>query len=144
MIAAMANLLNYDVYDLELTAISSDADLKRLLNRTPGNSIVVIEDVDCSSKITVQREIEKLKGDEKEKIIERVTLSGLLNCLDGLSSANEGGRLMVSTTNHGENLDCALFRQGRMDKHMDLSFYSQDRLKGWWGPRRQSDSRRCC
>ncbi|XP_052196021.1 AAA-ATPase At3g28510-like isoform X2 [Diospyros lotus] len=129
MIAAMANLLKYDVYDLELTAVSSNADLKRLLNRTPGDSILVIEDVDCSSKITVQREIKKQNGDEKEKVIERVTLSGLLNCLDGLFSANEGGRLMVFTTNHIENLDSALIRRGRMDRHIEMSFCSFEAFK---------------
>ncbi|KAG5527394.1 hypothetical protein RHGRI_028319 [Rhododendron griersonianum] len=122
MIAAMANLLSYDVYDLELTAVLSNATLKRLLNRIPCNSILVIEDIDCSSEITNQRE-KNGEGDEKmEKIFERVTLSGLLNCIDGLFSANDGGRLMVFTTNHVEAIDSALLRRGRMDKHVEMPF----------------------
>ncbi|KAG5527389.1 hypothetical protein RHGRI_028314 [Rhododendron griersonianum] len=122
MIAAMANLLSYDVYDLELTAVLSNATLKRLLNRIPCNSILVIEDIDCSSEITNQRE-KNSQGDEKtEKIFERVTLSGLLNCIDGLFSANDGGRLMVFTTNHVEAIDSALLRRGRMDKHVEMPF----------------------
>ncbi|KAI8533823.1 hypothetical protein RHMOL_Rhmol10G0039700 [Rhododendron molle] len=122
MIAAMANLLSYDVYDLELTAVLNNASLKRLLNRIPCNSILVIEDIDCSSEITNKRE-KNSQGDEKtEKIFERVTLSGLLNCIDGLFSANDGGRLMVFTTNHVEAIDSALLRTGRMDKHVEMPF----------------------
>ncbi|KAI8533830.1 hypothetical protein RHMOL_Rhmol10G0040300 [Rhododendron molle] len=123
MIAAMANLLSYDVYDLELTAVRSNAALKRLLNRTPCNSMLVIEDVDCSSKITNQREKnDKDDGKTVKNILEKVTLSGLLNCVDGLFSANEGGRLMVFTTNHKEALDSALLRRGRMDKHVEMTY----------------------
>ncbi|CAL5325158.1 unnamed protein product [Camellia sinensis] len=126
MIAAMANELNYDVYDLELTAVSSNANLKRLLNRTPCNSILVIEDIDCSSDITGQRE--KKQSDDMAKF-EKVTLSGLLNCVDGLFSAYDGGRVMVFTTNHVENLDSALIRRGRMDKHIAMSFCGFEAFK---------------
>ncbi|KAF7136055.1 hypothetical protein RHSIM_Rhsim08G0162400 [Rhododendron simsii] len=48
MIAAMANLLNYDVYDLELTAVKDNTELKKLLIEITGKSIIVIEDIDCS------------------------------------------------------------------------------------------------
>lgn len=122
MIAAMANLLSYDVYDLELTAVLSNAALKRLLNRIPCNSILVIEDIDCSSKITNQREMNNQDEEKTVKILEKVTLSGLLNCIDGLFSANDGGRLMVFTTNNVEALDSALVRRGRMDKHIQMTY----------------------
>ncbi|KAG5527403.1 hypothetical protein RHGRI_028328 [Rhododendron griersonianum] len=122
MIAAMANLLSYDVYDLELTAVLSNAALKRLLNRIPCNSILVIEDIDCSSKITNQREMNNQDEEKTVKILEKVTLSGLLNCIDGLFSANDGGRLMVFTTNNVEALDSALVRRGRMDRHIQMTY----------------------
>ncbi|MCO5603860.1 hypothetical protein L7F22_058014 [Adiantum nelumboides] len=48
LIAAMANLLRYDVYDLELTQVRSNAELRKLLLRTTSKSIIVIEDIDCS------------------------------------------------------------------------------------------------
>ncbi|CAH2049022.1 unnamed protein product [Thlaspi arvense] len=100
MIAVMANFLSYDIYDLELTAVLSNAALKRLLNRTPCNSILVIEDIDCSSNVT-----------------------------DGLFSASEGGRLIVFTTNRVENLDPALIRKGRMDKHIEMLYCSFEAFK---------------
>lgn len=48
LIAAMANYLNFDIYDLELTDIRRNSDLRRLLVSTANRSILVIEDIDCS------------------------------------------------------------------------------------------------
>lgn len=48
LIAAMANYLKFDVYDLELTSIYSNSDLRRILLSTTNRSILVIEDIDCS------------------------------------------------------------------------------------------------
>ncbi|KAL0307364.1 UNVERIFIED_CONTAM: AAA-ATPase ASD, mitochondrial [Sesamum angustifolium] len=111
MIAAMANLLKYDVYDLELTAVKDNTELRKLLIDTGSKSIIVIEDIDCSLDLTGQREkkkADKKKGNEngkkkdaekdevKEKLkkleeemnkTSQVTLSGLLNFIDGLWSA---------------------------------------------------------
>ncbi|KAI8029260.1 AAA-ATPase [Camellia lanceoleosa] len=98
MIAAMANELNYDVYDLEFTVVTSNANLKKLLNRTPCNSILVIEDIDCLSDISSLREKKQSDDKDKENVkFEKVTLSALLNCIDGLFLANEGGRVMEHT-----------------------------------------------
>ncbi|CAN6209117.1 unnamed protein product [Urochloa humidicola] len=47
MIAAMANYLNYDIYDIELTSVSSNHDLRYLLMKMKSKSIIVIEDIDC-------------------------------------------------------------------------------------------------
>lgn len=142
MIAAMANLLNYDVYDLELTAVKDNTELRRLLIETTSKSIIVIEDIDCSLDLTGQRKMkyEKSKEEnekpnkEKKHVQEegnnsKVTLSGLLNFIDGLWSASGGERIIVFTTNFVEKLDPALIRRGRMDKHIELSYCSFDAFK---------------
>ncbi|KAL5582419.1 hypothetical protein UlMin_014861 [Ulmus minor] len=145
MIAAMANLLNYDIYDLELTSVKDNTELRRLLIETSSKSIIVIEDIDCSLDLTGQRRKEKKKeeeGKEKEKDPKKkpakeerdnrssqVTLSGLLNFIDGLWSACGGERLIVFTTNYVEKLDPALIRKGRMDKHIELSFCGFEAFK---------------
>jgi len=66
----------------------------------------------------------KQKPEKEEKATEasQVTLSGLLNFIDGLWSACGGERLIVFTTNYVEKLDPALIRSGRMDKHIELSY----------------------
>ncbi|WCJ20848.1 P-loop containing nucleoside triphosphate hydrolases superfamily protein [Euphorbia peplus] len=134
MIAAMANFLNYDVYDLELTAVKDNSELRKLLIETSGKSIIVIEDIDCSLDLTGQRQakkeedsvddpIAKIKKEKEEaEKGSKVTLSGLLNFIDGIWSASGGERLIVFTTNHVEKLDPALIRRGRMDKHIHLSY----------------------
>lgn len=144
MIAAMANLLNYDVYDLELTAVKDNTELRKLLIETSSKSIIVIEDIDCSLELTGQRnkkeekspdedkeKSEKEAGKEhhKEETSSKVTLSGLLNFIDGLWSASGGERLIVFTTNYVEKLDPALIRRGRMDKHIELSYCSFEAFK---------------
>ncbi|KAG4911590.1 hypothetical protein AAZX31_19G017300 [Glycine max] len=141
MIAAMANFLGYDLYDLELTAVKDNTELRKLLIETSSKSIIVIEDIDCSLDLTGQRRKKKEEVEEKDQrqkqqgMQERevkssqVTLSGLLNFIDGLWSACGGERLIVFTTNYVEKLDPALVRKGRMDKHIELSYCGYEAFK---------------
>ena len=66
---------------------------------------------------------------EREVKSSQVTLSGLLNFIDGLWSACGGERLIVFTTNYVEKLDPALVRKGRMDKHIELSYCGYEAFK---------------
>jgi chaperone BCS1 len=67
MIAAMANLLGYDLYDLELTAVKDNTELRKLLIETSSKSIIVIEDIDCSLDLTGQRRKKNVKKEEEEE-----------------------------------------------------------------------------
>ncbi|KAE9612673.1 putative ATPase, AAA-type, core, AAA-type ATPase domain-containing protein [Lupinus albus] len=145
MIAAMANLLGYDLYDLELTNVKDNTELRKLLIETSSKSIIVIEDIDCSLDLTGQRRKKRGKREEEEEEKDprqkqqgmeesdgknsKVTLSGLLNFIDGLWSACGGERLIVFTTNYVEKLDPALVRKGRMDKHIELSYCGFEAFK---------------
>lgn len=51
-----------------------------------------------------------------------MTLSGLLNFIDGLWSSCGDERIIVFTTNHKDRLDPALLRPGRMDMHINMSY----------------------
>jgi chaperone BCS1 len=57
----------------------------------------------------------------------RITLSGLLNALDGVSA--QEGRLLFATTNRYHSLDPALIRPGRMDVHIEFRLASQYQAK---------------
>ena len=61
LIAAMANYLNFDIYDLDLSEVRSNTDLRLLLLGMPSRSILVIEDIDCSIKLE-NREVENDQG----------------------------------------------------------------------------------
>ncbi|AES74676.1 P-loop nucleoside triphosphate hydrolase superfamily protein [Medicago truncatula] len=149
MISAIANFMNYDVYDLELTTVKDNNELKTLLIETSSKSVIVIEDIDCSLELTGQRKKKKEKDrndknenkektdkkseeededdddddeEEEEKRKSNVTLSGLLNSIDGIWSSCGGERIIIFTTNFVDKLDPALIRRGRMDKHIEMSY----------------------
>uniref|UniRef100_A0A7N0UFC0 AAA+ ATPase domain-containing protein n=1 Tax=Kalanchoe fedtschenkoi TaxID=63787 RepID=A0A7N0UFC0_KALFE len=116
LVAAMANYLRFDVYDLDLGEVQCNSDLRRLLIGTGNWSILVIEDIDCS--IGLKNRESGTDDHEDEKII----LSGLLNFIDGLWSSCGDERIIVFTTNHKDKLDPALLRPGRMDMHIHMSY----------------------
>ncbi|MCL7038374.1 hypothetical protein MKW94_016378 [Papaver nudicaule] len=144
MIAAMANYLGYDIYDLELTEVNTNSELRKLLMKTTSKSIIVIEDIDCSISLSNRKKsstrgahydaspdmriggISPMGGDEHGG--NSITLSGLLNFTDGLWSCCGSERIFVFTTNHIEKLDPALLRCGRMDMHIFMSFCSYQAL----------------
>ncbi|KAL1223268.1 AAA-ATPase [Cardamine amara subsp. amara] len=143
MISAIANFLDYDVYDLELTTVKDNSELKKLLLDTTSKSLIVIEDIDCSLDLTGQRkkkkeEDEEEDGEEKKEVeknskgdekLSKVTLSGLLNSIDGLWSACSGEKIIVFTTNFVDKLDPALIRRGRMDNHIEMSYCKFEAFK---------------
>uniref|UniRef100_A0A166ERH0 AAA+ ATPase domain-containing protein n=1 Tax=Daucus carota subsp. sativus TaxID=79200 RepID=A0A166ERH0_DAUCS len=51
LIAAMANYLKFDIYDLQLMNVKSDSCLRKLLLATRNKSILVVEDIDCSVEL---------------------------------------------------------------------------------------------
>ncbi|KAF7143895.1 hypothetical protein RHSIM_Rhsim05G0072500 [Rhododendron simsii] len=133
LIAAMANYLNFDVYDLELTALASNSELRNLLISTASQSILVVEDIDCcielQDRIKAAAKKAAAKGRDPFQYgygydpgFGGVTLSGLLNFTDGLWSSCGDERIIIFTTNHKEKLDPALLRPGRMDVHIHMSY----------------------
>nr|XP_016454043.1 PREDICTED: protein HYPER-SENSITIVITY-RELATED 4-like [Nicotiana tabacum] len=118
LIAAMANYLSFDIYDLELTELMRNSDLRRLLVATANKSILVVEDIDCT--IDLQNNLANRANDSPSN--RQVTLSGLLNFIDGLWSSCGDERIIIFTTNHIEKLDPALLRPGRMDMHIHMSY----------------------
>ncbi|KAJ4760755.1 P-loop containing nucleoside triphosphate hydrolases superfamily protein [Rhynchospora pubera] len=139
MIVAIANFLEYDVYDLELTAVKTNTELRKIFIETTGKSIIVIEDIDCSIDLTGKRKEKKKDDEDKDKKLppgmeekdenSKLTLSGVLNFIDGLWSACGGERIVIFTTNHVEKLDPALIRRGRMDMHIEMSYCTFEAFK---------------
>ncbi|GFQ01265.1 probable mitochondrial chaperone bcs1-b [Phtheirospermum japonicum] len=130
MIAAMANYLGYDIYDLELTEVNTNSELRKLLMKTSSKSIIVIEDIDCSINLTNRNKSSAVKKHSDDGGgANTITLSGLLNFTDGLWSCCGSERIFVFTTNHIEKLDPALLRSGRMDMHIHMSYCSFEALK---------------
>lgn len=103
-IAAMAKFLSYDVYEINLHKVRNDADLKYLLLQTTKKSLLVIEDLD--------RHLE-----DKSTAL---SLSGVLNFMDGIFSCCGEERVMVFTMNSKENVGASILRPGRIDVHINF------------------------
>ncbi|KAF5731983.1 P-loop containing nucleoside triphosphate hydrolases superfamily protein [Tripterygium wilfordii] len=102
-VAAMANFLGYDVYDIDLSKVREDSDLKMLLLQATTKSVIVIEDLD---RFLTQKS-------------STVSLSGILNFMDGLlNSCCAEERIMVATMNNKDQIDPAILRPGRIDVHI--------------------------
>ncbi|EXB47694.1 hypothetical protein L484_010478 [Morus notabilis] len=92
MICAMANFLDYDVYDLELTAVKDNTKLRKMLIDASNKSIIVIEDIDYSRDLLLVKEKRRRKrkkinddsddDDDENDLKSNVTLSGPLNFSD--------------------------------------------------------------
>nr|GLL44351.1 AAA-ATPase At3g50940-like [Ipomoea trifida] len=121
LIAAMANYLKFDIYDLDLASLQSNLELQSLLATTKNRSILVIEDIDCSIELQ-NRNAEQWPHTHNQGDQSQLTLSGLLNFIDGLWSCCGDERIIVFTTNYKDRLDPALLRPGRMDMHIHMSY----------------------
>ncbi|XP_037959496.1 mitochondrial chaperone BCS1 [Teleopsis dalmanni] len=109
-ITALAGELEYGICLLNLSERGlTDDRLNHLLNVAPEQSIILLEDVDAAfiSREDVANQKAAYEG------LNRVTFSGLLNCLDGVASTE--ARIVFMTTNYIERLDPALIRPGRVD-----------------------------
>ncbi|XP_075672951.1 AAA-ATPase At3g50940-like [Castanea sativa] len=126
LIAAMANHLKFDIYFFDISNVTSDSMLRQILLTISNRSMIVIEDIDCAQLAK--------RGEEKKDPGKyyKYTLSGFLNAMDGLWSSCGEEQIIVFTTNHKDLLDRhdpALFRPGRIDMHVPMSYCTMDAFK---------------
>jgi len=105
---ALTSHLRRPIYVLNLGSTASDVNLLKAFSGVPSNAVLLIEDIDAADA-SWNRTAER-SGDG-----ERITLSALLNGIDGMLAAD--GRLLIMTSNHPDRLDPAVVREGRVDRH---------------------------
>ena len=122
---AIAGTLSFNLYSLSLTDIESDGMLRQAVGSLRANSVLVIEDIDAYS-VSHDRDHNAARDG-------KLSLSGLLNSLDGFETPN--GLVTVVTTNHADRLDPALVRSGRLDRMFHLGTMQKagiERLFTWF------------
>ena len=125
LVSALAAHFGLSIYSINL-ADFNDRTLMNAVNQIVRNSVLLFEDIDCmkSSNARVPSNPSAKDGtqarNEKENAIEKngITLSGLLNVLDGFYAPTNV--LFMMTTNRIETLDEALLRPGRIDYKLYL------------------------
>jgi chaperone BCS1 len=121
LVSALAAYFGLSIYVINLTDFT-DRSLMNAVNLVPANSVLLFEDIDCAKGGKAREAASSVAsgGSQADKgtVTNGVTLSGLLNVLDGFyAPANV---LFVMTTNHIEVLDDALLRPGRIDYKLFL------------------------
>ena len=123
-IQALAGHLNYAIAILNLSEKGlSDDRLNHLLTLIPERTLLLLEDVDVAFMNRRGLSNDGYHGPN-------VTMSGLLNALDGVASAEE--RILFLTTNHVERLDAALVRPGRVDMTIHLGNATAYQIQQLW------------
>ncbi|KAH9958838.1 P-loop containing nucleoside triphosphate hydrolase protein [Russula dissimulans] len=121
LIHSLAGELGLDIYVVSLSSKGmSDNTLSTLMGNVPSRCILLLEDLDAAFTRGISRDSTSTgaptvptKAAAEANDGSTLSLSGLLNSLDGVAAAE--GRLLFATTNHIERLDPALSRAGRMD-----------------------------
>ncbi|KNA19712.1 hypothetical protein SOVF_058970 [Spinacia oleracea] len=113
-VAAMAKFLSYDLYDIDLSKPFDGSGLKMLLLQTTRKSLILIENLDWY-----------LMGNSNG-----VSLSTILNFMDGVVSSCGEERVMVFTMNCKNHIDPLVIRPGRVDVHIHFPFCDFNGFKG--------------
>ncbi len=119
--------LQKDLYYIDLSKIQNNNELIQIFEdihkNSNSNGIIVLEDIDCMSEIVLSRE----KNNENDNTHKELTLSTLLNLLDGTMTKKES--IVIMTTNYYDKLDSALVRPGRMDLTIHLTYCDNYQFK---------------
>ena len=142
---AIAGVFGLDIYCISLVDPTlTEEDLGMMFTGLPRRCVVLLEDIDSAGLSKRQEEeekVEKLKpeneaaaqiGAEVTRALRSVqkdgktnrenpgiSLSGLLNAIDGVASHE--GRVLIMTTNLPSSLDEALIRPGRVDMKVQFT-----------------------
>jgi chaperone BCS1 len=127
LVSALAAKFEMSVYVVNLAEMN-DRTLKNSMNWVPENSVILFEDIDCMRTATRRLETDggqvQQEGGVKTSVEAKstnqggVSLSGLLNVLDGFSAPENV--IYVMTTNDADAIDPALLRPGRIDYKLFL------------------------
>ena len=123
LVSAMGGEFGMSVYAINLAQFN-DRSLAAAMNEVEENSVILFEDIDCMktgddrTRTGAIVDGENSKSPKTKEDCFGVTLSGLLNVLDGFSAPDNV--LFVMTSNRIEALDPALLRPGRIDCRLHL------------------------
>ncbi|KAI1777104.1 BCS1 N terminal-domain-containing protein [Hypoxylon cercidicola] len=141
---ALAGFFKMRIYIVSLSSITANEEtLAALFAELPRRCVVLLEDIDTAG-LTHTREGAQAQPQSQStdddmvpgqlttgngntntnNLTGRLSLSGLLNILDGVAS--QEGRVLIMTTNHRDQLDSALIRPGRVDMIVEFGLADEE------------------
>jgi len=151
VIRSLAGELGLDVYIVTLSKAGlNDNTLYSLIAELPERCIALMEDIDVAFRHDLTQRSSSSNSDthsgdpsgktppaETMTAVGGISLSGLLNALDGIAA--QEGRLLFATTNDYGALDPAICRPGRMDVHVEFhnasKFQAEELFKAFYSSR---------
>ncbi|KAI0305836.1 P-loop containing nucleoside triphosphate hydrolase protein [Multifurca ochricompacta] len=155
VIHSLSGELGLDIYIISLSKNGlDDASLNALISSLPEQCVAIMEDIDAAFTHGLTRDVTGTDFEDPRRDLSqrghddrdggqargqnpgdspagpkdsRITLSGLLNALDGISA--QEGRILFATTNRYHALDPALTRPGRMDLHVEFRLASRHQAR---------------
>lgn len=132
IIKALASHFNLNLCQLHLNSMS-DLTFEKALTMAPKKSIIVIEDFATTAAVRAREEVvrkiemveNKTTGEDAPvlevgtgqpgglNLLQGLTLSGILNALDGVVALDD--KIIILTSNTIEDIDPAILRPGRID-----------------------------
>ncbi len=137
---AIAGVFGLDIFCISLVDPTlTEEDLGMMFTSLPRRCVILLEDIDAAglNKRQEDEKAQEIKDEDptakigaeitkafrsvqkNEKDKQGITLSGLLNAIDGVASHE--GRVLVMTTNFPDKLDDALIRPGRIDMKVEFT-----------------------
>jgi len=117
---AIARDFKKNIYDIKLSEISNNTELRSAIEEIPSNNILVIEDIDVITTTHHRYKKTSVKSNENDREIkkDKISLDALLEILDGYNFLHN--TIIIFTTNHIEKIDPALIRPGRIDDRYEF------------------------
>lgn len=118
-----STLIKYAAKKLNMSIAANPGGYQpwRLLRAQSNNSVLALEDIDASDALRIRKTENVTSTRSSERLDE------LLNFLQG--SVPLDGAVTAMTTNHIELLDPAIYRPGRVDLKLYVSYYDVSELK---------------
>ena len=116
LVLAIASLYKKSIYSINLKTLTDSTILNAFID-IPTDSIILLEDIDAVSNNVLKRDDESIN----DGLSPSVSLSTILNILDGLYSKEDV--IVIMTSNFHHKLDNALLRKGRIDVILEFTYF---------------------
>ncbi|KAG1460722.1 hypothetical protein G6F56_005883 [Rhizopus delemar] len=119
LVQSVASKVNMNVAIISLSGSMDDEKFNVMLQEVPHNSILIMEDIDHC--------IIRDPSSGKDSANAKITMSGLLNALDGVAA--QEGAMIFMTCNDVNKIQPALLRPGRIDMKMELGYADKAQIR---------------